>query len=151
VQRWLKKLCVHCGKEFAYPPYLKKEEGTLREKKFCSKECCHAHRSGPLSPRWNGGLYFEDGYANLWINGERKRRNRHVMEEMLGRKLLPGEIVHHKNGIRSDDSPTNLELWYKGHPTGQRVSDKIEWAKTFLEQYGIATIDATPKNLEMKG
>lgn len=57
------------------------------------------------------------------------------MEEMLGRKLLPGETVHHKNQIKTDNRPDNLELWNGGHPTGARVSDKIEWAIEFLRAY----------------
>jgi hypothetical protein len=33
-----------------------------------------------------------------------------VMEEYLGRYLLPNEQVHHKNGIVTDDHLENLEL-----------------------------------------
>lgn len=33
-----------------------------------------------------------------------------VMEENLGRRLMPQELVHHRNGIRGDNSPGNLEL-----------------------------------------
>lgn len=57
------------------------------------------------------------------------------MEQYLGRPLLKNELIHHKNGIRNDNRLDNLELWSKGQPAGQRVEDKIRWAKELLYQY----------------
>lgn len=58
------------------------------------------------------------------------------MEDMLGRFLLPGENVHHKNGVKHDNSPENLELWVTTQPSGQRASDLVEWAYQIIQLYG---------------
>ncbi len=36
--------------------------------------------------------------------------HRLVAEEKIGRRLKKGEIVHHKNGLRWDNNPENLEI-----------------------------------------
>lgn len=64
-----------------------------------------------------------------------------VMAEKIGRPLRDRENVHHINGIRDDNRPENLELWRTMQPTGQRVTDLIEFAKEVLSEYGT---DPTP-------
>lgn len=46
--------------------------------------------------------------------GYRKRMGRHehrvVAEQILGRPLLPGEIVHHRDHDKTNNDPSNLEV-----------------------------------------
>ena len=76
-----------------------------------------------------------NGYVIFYRNGKRTSEHRFVMEGILGRKLKKGENVHHINGQRADNRPENLELWSSSQPPGQRISDKIRWAKELLKLY----------------
>jgi len=50
------------------------------------------------------------GYLRTRINGKEVRLHRYVMEQHLRRKLLPTEIIHHKNGVRIDNRIENMEI-----------------------------------------
>jgi len=63
------------------------------------------------------------------------------MEETLGRYLLPGENVHHRNGVRDDNRPENLELWATPQPSGIRASDALAWAREIVAKYGDVTFN----------
>jgi hypothetical protein len=99
---------------------------------------CHLHNErlrrtgelGPAQPTRVKGVVkpTREGYRRLTLpDGRRPLEHVHVMEQQLGRRLVDGENVHHKNGVKHDNAPGNLELWLVVQPTGQRVTDLMAY------------------------
>ena len=130
-----------------------KTSGTVCMVEGCGREqsndgLCSAHyrrrvKGQPLEPpiaqRTKGGSRRRHKSGYIMLTGVGMFEHRWVMEQHLGRPLLPGESVHHKNGIRDDNRIENLELWATGQPRGQRVSDKVRLAKEIIALYGHLT------------
>jgi hypothetical protein len=58
-----------------------------------------------------------EGYIQIYVNGEYERKHRFLMSQYLGRPLLRQEHVHHKNSNKQDNRKSNLELLTdKSHP-----------------------------------
>lgn len=47
-------------------------------------------------------------YKRIYVNGTSIDEHRYIMEQHLGRKLLPNEYVHHINGNKLDNRLENL-------------------------------------------
>ena len=113
--------CTTCGKE------KKIRKGALSENNFCSFDCFRKFASKRMS-KMNTDLNPERmtletrkalRKARLAMNlGENKAYKKYlgrhlhrvVAEKKIGRSLKPGEIVHHKDENKLNNSPDNLKV-----------------------------------------
>lgn len=99
--------CAKCGKLV---------KNGRRRQTYCSLKCAAQARreTYPLKVRTTKGyiavhrpdhpMASKQGYV---------MEHRLVMAETLGRMLTPDEVVHHVNGVKTDNRPENLEVMPK--------------------------------------
>ena len=82
--------------------------------KFCSVKCKAISQSQLPSEKhscWKGGRRIEiSGYISIRIDKTYKYEHRYIMEKVLNRPLKRNEIVHHIDGDRQNNHPSNLLL-----------------------------------------
>jgi hypothetical protein len=109
----------------------------IHSKRFKScKSCTNQQRQD-----YGKGRYLKNGYVMVFQKGHPRASKNYVlehiliMEEYLGRKLKPDENIHHRNGVKNDNSLSNLELWVKPQPAGITAKDAYAWARVIIERY----------------
>lgn len=136
--------------------------------KLCKKHGIQCQRTGPRAaeghPEWKGGrILVKHGYVKVYCpehpicvatnkrreaaaNGKYYRRARYVwehrlvMENHLGRLLQPGEVVHHKNGVKDDNRLENLQLYASN---ALHLADDLKGRRPKWTQQGLARLHET--------
>lgn len=103
--------------------------------RFCCKHCASEYKSKNCEHK----IYFENGYVCKYVKGYNKKGNvkmhRAVMEEHLGRRLSPDEIVHHIDGDKTNNDISNLDVMPRGeHSSLHRKQELKEGKKLFTKE-----------------
>ena len=97
--------CEICGVDFVPP---KKN----RPGRFCSAKCRNTGNSRSSAQK-RGDMQRGRGDKTYVKEGGR-HQHRVVAEKILGRTLIKGEIVHHKDGDKKNNSIDNLSIMTQG-------------------------------------
>ena len=117
------------------------------------------HARGENNARWNDGrMMTSHGYVAIAVPEGHHLRQAHgyayehdlVAEEMLGRQLLPNEVVHHKNGDRADNRRENLEV--ETRTDHARAHSSVPGARDTLGRFapGSRRLQDSPTDLRVR-
>ena len=98
------KLCAYCKR-------------SMTRTKYCSRRCaCRARNTSAhqkIAGKAGGATKIAlrgTGRPDVYIKYFGRHEHRVVMEQMIGRPLKKGEVVHHIDGDPHNNRPDNLQL-----------------------------------------
>lgn len=96
--------CQHCGTPFTVKP------SRLGKARFCSRSCHGKSKVGVHPHNYRGGDICPYGYKRVYApDGSRVFEHRLVWEQTHG-PIPDGALIHHINGVRTDNRIANLQL-----------------------------------------
>lgn len=107
------------------------------------KSCSGLQRRGGGNGRYmaRGYVLITGQYNHPYAHGNGAvLEHRLVMEQKLGRYLEPYERVHHIDGDKANNHPSNLELWTLNHPSGIRVLDTVKNLTKYFAYGGLLPV-----------
>lgn len=149
-RRYVWRACATCGK---------RRHVRLHKGKPLSERCrqCAGRILGESGKAWDNRLHEPgtrlsawDGYIDVALSKDSPylpmaRKGRHYVREhrlvvakALGRLLKPHEIVHHKNGDKTDNRIENLTLMpTHGHQQVTILEQRVGYLEELLKQHSI--------------
>jgi len=100
--------CQRCGDQFS--------RKNNRAARFCSHACKASyhgtsHMDDPEKRKLAADARRGTGRGDGYVKRNGRHEHRVIAEQMLGRQLLPQEIVAHRDGVKPNNKPSNLEVF----------------------------------------
>ena len=117
-KEYIPQICLECNKKFLISRFSNEQ----RKRKFCSRNCSfnwHKKSFEGAKSTCNGYIVIKVSTHPLANNRGYVYEHRLNMEKKLGRYLTRNEVVHHINGVKTDNRTENLEIF---NSTGEHTT-----------------------------